>query len=193
MFTGIIEELGVVESLIRRGRTSLLKIRADQAAADVKTGDSIAVNGACLTLIGEDKKVLSFEVMDETLRLTDLGSLKRGEKVNLERSLKMGERLSGHFVLGHIDSSGVIRRKAYLNNNLCLEIAVGAEYMKYVLPRGSIAVDGISLTVVAKKSDLFSVYLIPHTVKNTTLSFKGPAQRVNIEFDILAKRAAAPT
>jgi riboflavin synthase len=193
MFTGIIEELGTVASLSRRGRSALLRIKADKVGQDSKIGDSVAVNGVCLTVVDNDKKVLSFEVMEDTLKFTGLGSLKTHQKVNLERSLKLGDRLSGHFVLGHIDLSGVIRRKSYLNNNLCFQIAVTGDYMKYVLPRGSIAVDGISLTVAEKRSNTFSVYIIPHTLKNTTLNSKGPSDKVNIEFDILAKRTQNPS
>ena len=155
---------------------------------DVKIGDSIAVNGVCLTLIKQEGPHLGFEAMPETLKVSNLGALKISDKVNLERSLKAGDRLSGHFVTGHIDCQGIIRKKNYLSGNFCFEIAIPAEFMKYILPKGSIAVDGISLTLVSKKSNTFSVYIIPHTLKNTTLGFKGPSDRVNIEFDILAKK-----
>ena len=156
---------------------------------DAEIGDSISVNGACLTVIKKGRGSLFFEAMPETIKTTNLGSLGSVEKVNLERSLKIGDRLSGHFVTGHIDCTGIIRKKDYLNSNLCFEIAVPSEFMKYCLPKGSIAVDGISLTLADKKSNVFSVYIIPHTLKNTTLGFKGPSNKVNIEFDILAKRA----
>jgi len=111
--------------------------------------------------------------------------------VNLERPLKVGDRISGHFVLGHVDCLGVIRRKGYENSNLCFEIAVPPKFIASVLPKGSIALDGISLTITEKKSATFSVYIIPHTLKNTTLGFKEPSALVNVEFDILAKKAAA--
>jgi len=133
---------------------------------------------------------LTFEVIPQTLKITTLGSSKVYDKVNLERALKIQDRLSGHFVTGHIDCIGIIRKKNYLDNNLCFEIAVPVQFLKFCLLRGSIAVDGISLTLAAKRSNTFSVYIIPHTLKNTTLGFKGPSDKVNIEFDILAKNAA---
>ncbi len=190
MFSGIIEELGQVKRASRRGTVSLLEIEAGMVSEDVKTGDSIAVNGVCLTVVNKDKGVLSFEVMPETLKVTDLGSLRPYEKVNLERSLKVGDRISGHFVSGHVDCMGIIRKKCYVSGNLGFEITVPPEFMGYILPKGSISIDGISLTIVSKKSNIFTVYIIPHTLKNTTLGFKGPSEKVNIEFDILAKRAA---
>jgi len=187
MFSGIIEELGRVKNISKRGRVTLLEINAEKVTRDTKSGDSIAVNGACLTVIKNEAGVLSFEAMNETLRVTDLGSLRIGDKVNLERALKIGDRLSGHFVTGHIDCIGVIRKKNYMNDNLSFEIAVPIKFMNWVLSKGSIAVDGISLTIVDKKDASFTVYIIPHTLKNTTLGFKGPSNKVNIEFDILAK------
>lgn len=187
MFSGIIEELGGVKNISKRGNTALLEVKAEKVSEDIKTGDSIAVNGVCLTLIKNESGVLSFEVMPQTLRATNLGSLRIRDKVNLERSLKIGERLSGHFVTGHVDCRGIIRKKNYLNGNLCFEIAIPPEFIKYCLPRGSIAVDGISLTLVSIRASTFTVCIIPHTLKNTTLGFKNPSDRVNIEFDILAK------
>jgi len=189
MFSGIVEELGEVKKISRRGNITLLEINASETREDVKTGDSIAINGACLTLTENKSGVLSFEVMLQTLKVTDLGVLRIKDKVNLERALKVGDRLSGHFVTGHIDSTGIIRRKNYINDNLSFEIAIPTKFMHYVLPQGSIAIDGISLTIVDKRANTFTVYIIPHTLKNTTLGFKGPSDKVNIEFDILAKRA----
>jgi len=189
MFSGIVEELGQVMSIARRGGVTVFEIKADKVLGDSKTGDSISVNGACLTIIKKEKDCLFFEVMPQTLKITDLGILRSLDRVNLERSLKIGDRLSGHFVLGHVDCLGIIRKRSYRNNNLCFELGVPLEFMKYCLPKGSVAVDGISLTVAEKKANTFSVYIIPHTLKNTTLGFKGPSDKVNIEFDILAKRA----
>jgi len=188
MFTGIIEELGQVKDILRRGSLALITIRTKEALEGVKIGDSISVNGACLTMVKKDGLSFSFEAMPETLKITNLGSLRISDKVNLERSLRIGDRLSGHFVTGHVDSIGVIRKKGYTRGNLCFEIAVPQEFLKYVLPKGSIAVDGISLTISGKKSNTFSVYIIAHTLDNTTLGFKGPSDKVNIEFDILAKK-----
>jgi riboflavin synthase len=191
MFSGIVEELGIVKRISKRGNIALFEIRADKTLEDIKIGDSISVNGACLTVVKKEKDAFSAEIMPETLKITNLGSLRISDKVNLERSLKIGDRLSGHFVTGHIDCPGIIRQKKYVEANLCFEIAVPAEFMAYCLPKGSVAVDGISLTIAGKKSGAFLVYIIPHTLKNTTLGFKGPSDKVNIEFDILAKKAAA--
>jgi riboflavin synthase len=189
MFTGIIEELGEVRRILPRGRVTLLEISAQKVAEGLRAGDSVAVNGACLTLVKREDRNLSFEAMPETLKLTNLGALKIKEKVNLERALELGKRLSGHFVYGHIDCLGTVRRKGYAGGNLFFEIAVPPRLMKYIIPKGSVAVDGVSLTIVEKKSSSFRVYIIPHTLQNTTLGTKGPSALVNIEFDILAKRA----
>lgn len=189
MFSGIIEELGVVKIISRRGNNTVLEIKAEKIPPDTKIGESISVNGACLTVVKKPGSSLIFEVMPQTLQVTNLGSLRSAEKVNLERSLKIGDRLSGHFVTGHIDCIGIIRKKNYLSGNLCLEISVPPQYLAYILNQGSIAIDGISLTIVSKKSNTLTVYVIPHTLKNTTLGLKGPSDKVNIEFDILAKKA----
>lgn len=189
MFSGIIEELGRVKKISKQGNSTILEIEANKILEDIKIGDSVSVNGACLTVIKKAPKVLAFEVIPETLKITNLGLLRIQDKVNLERSLKVGDRISGHFVTGHIDCLGIIRKKIFVNNNLCFEIAVPTEFMKYCIAKGSVAVDGISLTLVNSKSNTFSVYIIPHTLKNTTLGFKGPSDRVNIEFDLLLKKS----
>lgn len=188
MFTGIIEELGVTKKISHRGSITLFEIKAQKALGDTKIGDSIAINGVCLTAVAINKDSLVFEAMPETIRITNLGSLKIGQKVNLERSLKVGDRVSGHFVLGHIDCLGIIRKKGYFNGNLAFDIAIPPEFIKYCLAKGSIAVDGISLTIADRRSNIFSVYIIPHTLKNTTLGFKGPSDKVNLEFDLLVKK-----
>lgn len=190
MFSGIIEELGELKKVSKRGRVTLLEIQARKILEDVNIGESISVNGACLTVIKRESDVLGFEVIPQTFKVTTLGSLRVKDKVNLERALKIGDRLSGHFVTGHIDSIGIIRRKFYINDNLCFEISIPHQFMNYILPQGSIAIDGISLTIVSKSSNTFTVYIIPHTLKVTTLGYKGPSDKVNIEFDILVKRAA---
>lgn len=188
MFSGIIEELGCVSRIAKKGNNTILVVNLALIHQDTKIGDSISVNGTCLTVLNKDPKSLSFEVMPETLRITNLARLRIADKVNLERSLKLGDRLSGHFVTGHVDCLGNIRKKHYFNGNFGFEIVVPAEFRKFCLQKGSIAVDGISLTIARRGSDTFTVYIIPHTLKNTTLGFKGPSDKVNIEFDILAKR-----
>jgi len=191
MFSGIVEELGELKKISKRGNVALFEIQAKKIKEDIKIGDSVSVNGVCLTVIKNELDVLGFEVMPQTFNETNLMTLKIKDKVNLERALKIGDRLSGHFVTGHIDCIGIIRHKKYVNDNLCFEIVIPAKFMNYILPRGSIAIDGISLTAVDKRSNTFTVYIIPHTLKNTTLGFKAPSDKVNIEFDILAKRANA--
>ncbi len=188
MFSGIVEELGKVKNIFRKGKNAILEIKAEKIHEDIRIGGSISVNGACLTVIKREPGVLTFEAIPETLKVTNLGLLKVADRVNLERSLKIGDRLSGHFVTGHIDCLGIIRKKNYLNNNLCFEIVIPLEFHKYCIPKGSIAVDGISLTLARTRANTFTIYIIPHTLKNTTLGFKGPSDKVNIEFDILAKR-----
>ncbi|MFH1338373.1 MAG: riboflavin synthase [Candidatus Omnitrophota bacterium] len=185
MFTGIVEELGEVAGMRRIGRNSLLEVKAARVCADAKAGDSIAVNGVCLTVFKKQNNVLGFEVMPQTLRASNLGSLRLKDKVNLERSLKVGDRVSGHFVYGHIDCLGTIRRKSFVRGNLCFNIAVPPGFISGVILRGSIAVDGISLTVQDKNSNAFSVFVIPHTRKNTTLGFRRASDRVNLELDKL--------
>jgi riboflavin synthase len=189
VFTGIIEELGTVQKISRQAKHTLFAIEAEKILEDTKIGDSISVNGACLTVVKKESGILSFEVMPETLKVSNLGAAHILDKVNLERSLKIGERICGHFISGHVDCVGLIRKKNYVQDNLCFEIAVPQEFMRYCLPKGSIAVDGISLTIASKKSNTFSAYIIPHTLKNTTLGLKGPSDKVNIEFDILAKKS----
>ena len=189
MFSGIIEELGAVKNISRRAGITVLEVKAEKTLIDTKIGDSISFNGVCLTVVKKSRDSLVFEVMQQTLNATTLVALRISDKVNLERSLKIGERVSGHFVYGHIDCIGIIRKKSFLQNNPCFQIAIPPELMKYCLPKGSIAVDGISLTIAEKNANTFTVCIIPHTMKNTNLNLKGVSHKVNLEFDILAKRA----
>ena len=188
MFTGIIEELGRVKRITPRAGVILLEISAKEALLDTKIGDSIAVNGACLTVISIGNNSVSFEVIDTTGKNTNLGLLKIGQAVNLERSLKVGDRVSGHFVSGHIDCLGLVRRKTLRNGSVEFEIAVPPAFIRYCLPKGSVSIDGISLTLASIRANIFTVCVIPHTFKSTTLNFTGPSDKVNVEFDILAKR-----
>jgi len=193
MFTGIVEELGRVKSIARRGKAWLLEIAAVKILQATGLGDSIAVNGVCLTVVGISPASaregwVSFEVMEITFKNTNLGLLRAGQQVNLERSLKAGERISGHFVLGHVDCLGTIRKKSLRNGSMELEIVVEPKFITYCLPRGSVALDGISLTLAKISASTFTVCIIPHTLKNTTLNFKPPSDKLNIEFDILAKK-----
>ncbi len=188
MFTGIIEELGRVKKISRRAGATLLEINAQEALIDTKIGDSIAVNGVCLTVVSIGNNFVSFEVIDTTLKGTNLGLLRIGQEVNLERSLKVGDRISGHFVSGHIDCLALVRRKGIRCGNIEFEVSIPPAFMRYCLPKGSIALDGISLTLANIGANTVKVCIIPHTLKNTTLNFKGPSDKLNVEFDILAKK-----
>lgn len=188
MFTGIVEELGKIKKIARRGSLTILEVNAQETLIGTKIGDSIAVNGVCLTVVSIKPDFFAFEVMPQTLKNTNLGLLKINEQVNLERSLKIGDRVSGHFVYGHIDCLGTVRKKGIRLGNTFFEIAIPPAFMRYCLPKGSVSLDGISLTLAEKQSSTFSVYIIPHTFKNTTLNFKGPSDKLNVEFDLLAKK-----
>ncbi|MBI5191446.1 MAG: riboflavin synthase [Nitrospirae bacterium] len=187
MFTGIIEELGAVKSIKKGQKSATLEVGATVVASDVKMGDSIAVNGVCLTVVGFTGKGFSAEVMAETLRKSDLGALKAGDKVNLERALRLSDRLGGHLVSGHIDGVGTI--KSVVREDIALVFTVDAqpEVLRYIINKGSIAIDGISLTVVDFSEDSFRVSIIPHTAAQTTLGFKKAGDNVNLESDVIAK------
>ena len=190
MFTGIVEELGQVKRIAHRTGLIILEVNAKKTLGDTRIGDSIAVNGVCLTVVAMGSSSFSFEVMEQTYKNTNLGLLVAGQAVNLERSLKVGDRVGGHFVAGHIDCLGLVRRKTLRSGSTELEISVAPVFMRYCLPKGSVSLDGISLTLAAIRANIFTVCIIPHTLKNTTLKFTGPSDKLNIEFDILAKRSA---
>lgn len=189
MFTGIIEELGCVERLIRQAGSARLIVSAKNILEDIKIGDSISVNGACLTIIEIKGGKISFDIMGETLKKTNLSRFHSGDKVNLERSLKANDRLSGHFVLGHIDAVGKIISKIKSGKDTKIEIIGPQNLKRYLVEKGSISVDGISLTIGQTKQNRFAVYLIPHTLQNTTLGIKRPGDLVNLEIDPLARYA----
>lgn len=187
MFTGIIEEMGTIKK-IRHGRDSArLTIEGDIVLEDVKLGDSIAVNGICLTVVGFSEQSFDVDVMAETLRKTNLEELKPGDRVNLERALRVGDRLGGHIVSGHIDGVGTIARQQREDIAILTDIRAPSGVLKYIVKKGSVAVDGISLTVVDVTDDTFRVSLIPHTAKLTTLGYKKAGDRVNLESDIIGK------
>ena len=190
MFTGIIEELGIVRTLDRKGAIPRLQIRAPQISQDVRVGQSVCVNGACLTLVNIKGDLLDFEIMQETLRRTNLAFLHKFDKVNLERSLTGNKRLDGHFVTGHIDCMGIIKQRQTRSNDLVLEIEFPEEVQRYIALKGSVALDGVSLTISAQGVNALRVNLIPYTLKYTTLGFKKERDLVNIECDILAKYCA---
>ena len=190
MFTGIIEGLGNIVSFDKKTNNrsaAKMKIHIGKIAKGLKIGDSVAINGVCLTAVSISKGITEFEMVGETIKKTNLGSLERGDKVNIERSLKIGERLEGHFVLGHVDGIGIISKIEKQSNQIQIWIKLPKGLSKYVIKKGSITVDGISLTVVDVLKDQFSVSIIPHTVQITNLSYKKVGDKVNIETDILGK------
>ncbi len=187
MFTGLIIEMGEVVSIRRRGGAAILSLKSKEVAYNSKIGDSISVNGVCLTVMDKVGDEISFDLSEETLKSTNLGDLKIGERVNLEPSLTPESKIGGHFVTGHVDAVGRIRKKTKMGNMLKFEIEVPKNLKDFLVKKGSIAVDGISLTVVDILTDSFTVVIIPHTAKVTTLGFKDIGDQVNIEADILGK------
>jgi len=187
MFNGIIEETGTVEEIRKVKNLSVLKVRAKKILKGVKCGASIAVDGVCLTVTDIKREVLRFDIMHESLFRTTLGTLKTKKKVNLERALKANSRIDGHFVTGHVDAVGVIKGKISKPNYTELKISMIKGLARHIVPKGSICIDGISLTVGEVKKSIFSVYLVPFTKNVTTIGFKKKGDLVNIETDILAK------
>ena len=190
MFTGLILEMGELTSLKRRSGGAVLTLKADRIATAAAPGDSIAINGVCLTVIGINNNGISFDLSDETLSATNLGTLKPGDRINLESSLTPDSKMGGHFVTGHVDSAGKIRSRETSGDMLKFEIEAPSDVLHFLVKKGSIAVDGISLTVVDILKDGFTLIIIPHTARLTTLGFKGPGDTVNLETDILGKYVA---
>jgi len=187
IFTGIVEELGKVREIRRGNQSCQIEIGARRVLADVNLGDSIAVNGVCLTVVSFQDDRFTADVMWETLRKTNLEKLRPGDPVNLERALRMGDRLGGHLVLGHVDGVGRIIEQRRVDIALVTRISCPPELLRHILPKGSVAIDGISLTVVEVLAESFTVSLIPHTAKATTLGFKKIGDQVNLETDIIGK------
>lgn len=187
MFTGIIEELGGVKALRRDAGAGRLTISASAVLDGTVLGDSICVNGVCLTVVDLGKNEFSADVAVETFNVTNLGDLKIGTKVNLERALQLSARIGGHLVSGHVDSVGRIRNKREEGNGWRIFIDAPETVLRYVIKKGSIAIDGISLTVADVDKTGFSVAMIPHTAMLTTLGFKSASNSVNLEADIIGK------
>src|SRR5580693_185869 len=187
MFTGIIEEIGHVVSFASAANAWRLQISAEIARRDAAPGDSIAVNGCCLTVASTDAKHLFFDVLEETRRLTNFEVLGPGAAVNLERSLRFDGKVGGHFVTGHIDAQGVIEVFEPRGKDFYLRVNVPVGGGRNLVPKGSIAIDGISLTVAEVDGDSFAVWLIPHTLAVTNTGHRRAGERVNLEFDLLGK------
>ncbi|MGM9529959.1 MAG: riboflavin synthase [Phascolarctobacterium sp.] len=187
MFTGLVAELGTVQRLARQGNSYHLTVGAKKVLDNLKIGDSVAVNGACLTVVRMDDSGFTADVMPETVRLTNIGSLQPGSRVNLERTLRLCDGLDGHIVSGHVEGLGTISEQRPEGIAVVVTISAPPELLKYIIKKGSIAIDGISLTVTEVTDTSFSVSLIPHTAKETTLGLKKVGDSVNLETDILGK------
>lgn len=187
MFTGIVEETGKVIAFEPKADAWRLAIAAQVALVDLAPGDSIAVNGCCLTATASDAGSLRFDVLEETRRLTNFSALQPGALVNLERSLRFGGKVGGHFVTGHIDTLGTIATFEPRGKDHYLRVRIPREHARYIVHKGSIAIDGISLTIAEVADDAFAVWLIPHTLAVTNLREKRAGDPVNLEFDLLGK------
>ena len=187
MFSGIIEAVGTIRALRKDAGRARVAVEAADVLDGAKMGDSIALNGVCVTVVGFDDKAFEADLSIETLRRTNLGELAVGDGCNLERAMALGERLGGHLVSGHVDGVGRIRSRKSEGDSIWLTIEAPVEVMRYVVYKGSVAVDGISLTVAARGEETLSVSIIPHTSEQTTLTRKKDGARVNLEADLIGK------
>ncbi len=187
MFTGIVESMGTVVRVLRRGGGARLEVRAPQILPEVKIGDSVAVNGACVTVTDRVEDTFACDLVPETLARTNLGTLQPGEEVNLELPMRAGGRLDGHIVQGHVDVVGTIRSRRRVGAQEMLEVTVPFELTRYLASKGSVSVEGVSLTIMDVNKDRFRVALIPHTVETTTLGKKIQGSAVNVEVDVISK------
>ncbi len=187
MFTGIIEEIGEVQNIHRGAKSAKLTIKGSVVLQDAGIGDSIAVNGVCLTVTGISGQTFSADVMAESMRRTALGALTVGSRVNLERAMAANGRFGGHIVSGHIDGTGMIREMKKEDNAVWVTVDADARILRYIIEKGSIAIDGISLTVAYVDDTCFKVSVIPHTARETTLLSKTAGDRVNLENDVIGK------
>jgi riboflavin synthase len=187
MFTGIVEEMGAVSSIEKSLAGTRMTLLASTVMSDLKIGDSVSINGTCLTVVSRGEREFSVEVSPETLAVTTLGQLTAGAPVNLERAMRLNERLGGHMVAGHVDGIGTILARQPDGNAIILECEAPKEILRYCVPKGSITVDGISLTINQVTDRSFAVAIIPHTAKITTLGLKQVGDRVNLESDLIGK------
>ena len=187
MFTGIIKEIGEVHRSGKIGDRHRLAIESKSIFKNINVGDSVSIDGACLTVVEKDNNILSFDVVEETIRKTTLRNFKIEDSVNLEDSLKAGDPVAGHYVLGHIDCVGSLTDIIKKGKDISMEVEIPKEFTPLIVQKGSIAIDGISLTVGEVEYNRFKVYIIPHTLKTTTLRLKKIGDEVNLEFDIIGK------
>ena len=190
MFTGIIKGTAIVKSILKPkalGLDTRMTVLLGQFSSGLKIGDSVSINGTCLTVTKLNKGSATFEIVKETIDRTTFDQVKEGDSVNVERSLMLKDRLEGHLVLGHIDGVGEIIEVKKASKGMKLWIKAAQSKMKHIVPKGSVTIDGISLTVVDVRKDKFSVVLVPHTLQKTTIAFKSKGNRVNIEYDIVSK------
>ncbi len=187
MFTGLVQALGTVRQVTDGQGGRRLRVAESALAPKLELGESVAVDGACLTVVAPEADTFDFEVGPETLAKTTLGKLTEGDRVNLERALQVGDALGGHFVTGHVDCVGTLLEETVTGDWLTVWFGMPLEFDALMVGKGSVAVDGVSLTVVDTRTDRFSVMLIPHTRQNTTLGLKKPGAAVNLEFDLIAK------
>ena len=187
MFTGIIEEVGVIKSIRMGAQTAVITIEAEKVLEDIHLGDSIAMNGVCLTVTSFDSHSYSVDIMHESLKRNNLGSMKSGSRVNLERAMAADGRFGGHIVAGHVDGTGKITSMEKDDNAVWIYIQAEPSVLKYIVEKGSITIDGISLTVAKVDEKSFAVSVIPHTGTHTTLLEKKPGDTVNLENDMIGK------
>ena len=187
MFTGIIEEIGKIKSMLRGGKSVVIEVEAEKVLKDTKIGDSIATNGVCLTVTFLGDSFFRADVMPETMRRSNLGLLRPGDPVNLERALCLNSRLGGHLVAGHIDGTGRIVDVQREENALWFTVSAGADLLRYIVQKGSIAIDGVSLTIAYVDEAVFRVSVIPHTQEETTLLRKHTGDIVNLENDMIVR------
>ena len=187
MFTGIIETLSTIEKINQTKTGNKIILTRNKVLDDLMDGDSISVNGVCLTITNLTNKTFTLEIVKETLTKTNLGELKTGEVVNLERALTLSKRLGGHILQGHVETTGVIVEKSIIGDSAEMTVAIDPKFLRYCIPKGSIALDGISLTIADLNENFVKIALIPHTLQNTTLGLKIEGDSLNIETDIIGK------
>jgi riboflavin synthase len=187
MFTGIIEETGIIKSIRTEGRSARITISAEKVLEDMKVGDSINTNGVCLTVTEFSSSAFTIDVMPETMQRTTFAKLRSGSRVNLERALRLTDRLGGHIVSGHIDGTGILEKIREDENAVWLSVSSEPGILRYIVEKGSVAIDGISLTVVKVSQRSFEVSIIPHTQTETAILLKKTGDTVNIECDIIGK------